>query len=104
LDQSSEPAASPAPPATSAVAPAAAAAVATTSGPGAIDIDSRPRGAQVSIDGRLLGAAPLRAADLAAGEHLVTIELPGYATWTGRVMVVPGRPTPVHASLEIAPQ
>jgi hypothetical protein len=99
LDQSSEPAASPAPPATSAVAPAAAAAVATTSGPGAIDIDSRPRGAQVRVDGRLLGAAPMRALDLTAGEHLVTLELPGYATWTRRVTVVPGRPTPLHASL-----
>jgi serine/threonine-protein kinase len=104
LDQTSEPAASAAPPASPAVAPASATAVPTTSGPGAIDIDSRPRGAQVSIDGRLLGAAPLRAVDLAAGEHLVTLELPGYATWTGRVTVVPGQPTPVHASLEIAPQ
>jgi hypothetical protein len=41
----------------------------------------------------------MRALDLTAGEHLVTLELPGYATWTRRVTVVPGRPTPLHASL-----
>jgi hypothetical protein len=99
LDQTSEPAAS------SATTGVAAPPVApTVLGPGAIDIDSRPRGAQVRVDGRLLGAAPMRALDLAAGEHLVTLELSGYATWTGRVMVVPGRPTPVHASLAVAPR
>jgi serine/threonine-protein kinase len=101
LDQTAAPIAPVAPVATTGVAPAV---MPTVSGPGAIDIDSRPRGAQVRIDGRLLGAAPMRALDLAVGEHLVTLELSGYATWTGRVMVVRGQPTPVHVALVGAAQ
>jgi hypothetical protein len=102
LDQTSGP--SEAAPLAATTGVAASPVTPTASGPGAIDIDSRPRGAQVRVDGRLLGAAPMRALDLAAGEHVVTLELPGYATWTGRVMVVPGRPTPIHASLAAASQ
>jgi serine/threonine-protein kinase len=101
LDQNGEPGEPLAHPATaeSAAAASPAPGPSAATGPGAIDIDSRPRGAQVRVDGRLLGAAPMRALDLTAGEHLVTLELPGYATWTRRVTVVPGRPTPLHASL-----
>jgi hypothetical protein len=64
---------------------------ATTATRGAIDVDSRPRGARVIVDGRFVGLAPLRLADVGPGEHQVTLELGGYRSATGRVRVDAGR-------------
>jgi hypothetical protein len=66
---------------------------------GAIDVDSRPRGARVSVDGRFIGLAPLRVADLAAGEHQVALDLGGYEPATSRVQVEPGRAASVRLTL-----
>jgi hypothetical protein len=40
---------------------------AATPASGAIDFDSRPRGAKVTVDGRAMGETPVRVADLSAG-------------------------------------
>src|SRR5690606_2613009 len=66
---------------------------------GAIDVESRPRGARVLVDGRFVGHAPLRVADLGAGAHEVTLELGGYQPVRGRVHVLPGRAEPVRFTL-----
>jgi serine/threonine-protein kinase len=66
---------------------------------GAIDVDSRPRGARVLVDGRFVGHAPLRVAELGAGEHQVTLELGGYHSATGRVSVEAGRAQAVRLTL-----
>jgi hypothetical protein len=66
---------------------------------GSIDVDSRPRGARVLVDGRFVGHAPLRVADIAAGEHQITLELGGYHSATGRVQVEPGRAQPLRVTL-----
>jgi hypothetical protein len=66
---------------------------------GAIDVDSRPRGARVIVDGRFVGHAPLRLADLNPGEHHVTLELGGYQAASGRVDVEGGRSSELRLTL-----
>jgi hypothetical protein len=73
----------------------------TPAGPsGAIDVDSRPRGARVSIDGRFVGNAPLRLADLEPGAHALLLEMAGYAGASRRVQVEPGGVARLIVSLE----
>jgi hypothetical protein len=45
---------------------------------GSLFVDSRPRGARVTLDGRPIGVTPMRIAELPAGSHRVTIALAGY--------------------------
>jgi hypothetical protein len=67
---------------------------------GAVDVDSRPRRATVSVDGRRLGRAPLRVPALRPGPHTVVIEMGGYATVTRVVDVTPGAPVAVRVTLQ----
>jgi hypothetical protein len=67
---------------------------------GAIDVDSRPRGARVTIDGRVVGVTPLHAGDLSPGRHEVSIALPGYRVVTTRTLVEAGRAATIRVSLE----
>ena len=67
---------------------------------GAIDVDSRPRGARVSIDGRFVGHAPLRLADLEPGTHALTVEMTGYARASHNVRVEPGAVARLVVELE----
>ena len=70
------------------------------SGPGSLQILSRPTGAQVSVDGRLVGRTPLVISDVRSGAHDVRIELAGFRRWATSVQVTPGNRTRVAASLE----
>lgn len=70
------------------------------SGPGSLQILSRPAGAQVLIDGRAVGKTPLTIPDVAAGPHEVRLELPGFNRWATTVDVQAGKPSRVAASLE----
>jgi hypothetical protein len=70
------------------------------SGPGSIQVLSRPAGAQVFVDGRLIGVTPT-SLDLPAGNHAVRMYLAGYRAWTTNVEVLAGAPTRVAASLEM---
>jgi hypothetical protein len=81
-------------------APRAPAVDAASAGPGALQILSRPSGAQVAIDGRVVGQTPLVVPDVAAGTHEVRIELPGFRRWATSVQVTPGARARVAASLE----
>jgi hypothetical protein len=69
-------------------------------GPGAIEVDSRPQGARVFVDGRLVGRTPLSLPDVQPGAHAVRIDLPGYQRWVTSVNVAPGTRQRVAASLE----
>ena len=71
----------------------------TASARGAIDVDSRPRGARVIVDGRFVGLSPLRLADVGPGDHQVTLELGGYRSATGRVHVAAGRTAELTTTL-----
>lgn len=68
--------------------------------PAQLVVDSRPRGARVFVDGRLVGQTPLTLPRVTPGEHAVRIDLLGYQRWMTRVTVAPGERTRVAASLE----
>ena len=82
----------------------AAAAPSTPSRPGqsvaALNVMSRPAGANVFLDGKLIGRTPLQVDEVAAGDHAVRIELDGYRRWSSSVHVVAGERGRVAASLE----
>lgn len=71
-----------------------------SSGLGSLEIASRPSGAQVSLDGRIVGRTPLSIADVGRGTHVVGVELAGYNRWAASVLVTPDNRTRVGASLE----
>ncbi len=67
---------------------------------GALDVDSRPRGATVRVDGRRAGVTPLRLASLAVGTHVVELELSGYRVVRAEVTVERGRSSRLAVTLE----
>jgi len=75
--------------------------VPTSSRGGAIEVQSHPRGAQVVLDGNVIGRAPVSIPDVAAGTHEVRIELAGFNPWVTSVRVEDGGRTRVGASLEL---
>jgi hypothetical protein len=67
---------------------------------GSVAIESRPEGARVFIDDKLVGTTPLQVLEVAAGVHAVGLEHDGYRRWTSSVRVVSGERIRVTASLE----
>jgi hypothetical protein len=77
--------------------PAAAAAI--TRPQGSIVVVSRPPGADVALDGRVVGQTPMSIPNVTEGMHVLGIELPGFSRWATTVRVEAGEPTRVGASL-----
>ena len=69
-------------------------------GTGAIVVFSRPSGAEVFLDERLVGSTPLSLDEVAVGRHGVRIALPEHRAWATSVTVTPGTSHRVAASLE----
>ena len=67
---------------------------------GSLSVSSRPTGATVTLDGRVVGVTPLTLAGVAAGSHAVRLELEGYRIWSVSAQVVSGQLKKVNASLE----
>ncbi len=67
---------------------------------GSIYVDSRPRGARVTIDGKQVGVTPLRLADVGIGSHVVRLELNDHRAWTTSTRVAAGEEARVTGSLE----
>jgi len=63
-------------------------------------VESRPDGAKVFIDARLVGTTPLALAEVALGEHALRLERDGYRRWSSSIRVVAGEQNRVTASLE----
>lgn len=63
-------------------------------------IDSRPAGARVFVDGRLVGTTPLLLDDVAPGDHAVRFELEGFDPWSATARVTGGERVRVSGSLE----
>ena len=91
-----------APPARASAPAAAAAAINAPekSGPGGLNVQSRPPGAQVYVNDRLAGSTPVAIPGVPAGDARVRIEMDGYQPWTTTVRVNAGEQTRVAASLE----
>jgi hypothetical protein len=73
----------------------------TTPHAGAIEVLSRPRDAQVLLDGNVVGRAPLSIPDVAEGTHEVRVELTGFNPLVTSVRVKDGSRARVGASLEV---
>jgi hypothetical protein len=71
-----------------------------SNGPGSIEVLSRPAGAQVIVDGRIVGRTPLSIPNVTAGTHSIRLELAGFNRWATSVEVTPGMRARVAASLE----
>ena len=67
---------------------------------GSLLVDSRPAGAEVTIDGRAVGVTPTTIDDLSPGEHRVVLQIPGFNLWATTAQVKAGSRTRVAASLE----
>jgi hypothetical protein len=67
---------------------------------GALQVLSNPAGAQVYINGELIGPTPLRLDDLDAGEHVVKIQYANYYDFEKRISVQGGEREIVSATLE----
>jgi serine/threonine protein kinase len=67
---------------------------------GALTIESRPRGARVTVDGRWIGLTPLRLSELSLGRHSVRLELAGYRALTTEVTVAAGPAGRLAVTLE----
>ncbi len=63
-------------------------------------VDSRPAGASVFVDGKMVGTTPLLLDAVTAGEHSVRLELNGFRAWTSGATVTGGERTRVSGSLE----
>lgn len=77
------------------------AATAAAAGTGSVYIDTRPTGAQVMIDGRVMGTTPMRVPELSPGSHTIRLDLAGHKSVTTTVVVRAGQQVPVRVSLEV---
>lgn len=57
---------------------------------GLVQFDSRPTGAEVTIDGKSLGTRTTSKTTMAAGRHAITMKRINYQTWQKSIDVVPG--------------
>jgi serine/threonine protein kinase len=80
---------------------AQAAAPASKVGTGSIYVETRPAGATVSIDGRMVGTAPMRVPELAPGPHAVRVDLAGHKSMTTTAVVRAGQQSILRVSLEV---
>jgi serine/threonine protein kinase len=67
---------------------------------GSINVQSRPEGARVYVNDRLVGTTPLAIPDVPAGPATVRIDMDGYQPWTTTIVVPAGEPARVNASLD----
>jgi type IV secretory pathway VirB10-like protein len=80
--------------------PRAASIPATAPKMGSLLVDSRPAGANVFVDGKLVGRTPFESGEIAIGEYTVRLEMPGYNRWSTTVRIAGGVRSRVAASLE----
>lgn len=67
---------------------------------GTLTLRTRPAGATVLLDGRILGRTPLLDQKIAAGAHSLRIEIEGYRDWSDSVTIVSGTPSERSVDLE----
>jgi hypothetical protein len=83
-----------------AAAPPALSAAAADTGSGQLTVESRPAGAQVFIDGRLVGTTPLSLDEVPAGEHALHLDRDGYRRWSSPIRIAGAQRNRVAASLD----
>lgn len=71
--------------------------------PGALDIESKPSGAQVTVRGDDMGVTPLKNVPVHPGRHAVVITLPGYIPYASYPQVASEKTAEVKPQLEPLP-
>jgi hypothetical protein len=71
---------------------------------GALALSSSPEGAQVVLNGKLVGKTPVVLNDLPVGSRAIVVRREGYSSWSASVRVVAGQRTNVRATLTPTPQ
>ncbi len=71
-------------------------------GTGDVYIETQPAGAEVRVNGKLIGHSPTTARGLGTGENLITVSLVGYMTHTQRVSVQGGGES-TQVTMDLAP-
>jgi hypothetical protein len=71
----------------------------TAASTGSLNIESRPVGAAVTVNGKASGKTPLTLTDLAPGEYQILMSMAGYRNFTTTVRVVAGERVRAAASL-----
>jgi hypothetical protein len=66
---------------------------------GALALSSSPDGAQVVVDGEVVGETPVVLTDVPVGPRTVVVHLEGYSSWSASVRIVAGQRTTVRATL-----
>ena len=69
------------------------------SGTGSLSVTTIPAGAQVYVDGALIGNSPTRSSGLTAGSHALMIKMDGYKDLSVFVMITAGQTTEYSTSL-----
>jgi hypothetical protein len=67
--------------------------------PALVDFNSDPPGADILIDGNLVGNTPAKLS-VAAGRHSILLRIGGYNPWTRTMVVEPGSYPSIRATLE----
>jgi hypothetical protein len=67
-------------------------------------LSSSPEGAQVVLNGKLVGQTPVVLNDLPVGSRALVVRREGYSSWSASVRVVAGQRTTVRATLRPNPQ
>jgi hypothetical protein len=70
---------------------------------GSLTVTSTPEGAQVFVNGALVGTTPLALVDVPVGSRVIRVELEGHERWSSVVRIVANAPTPVVADLRPSP-
>jgi hypothetical protein len=78
----------------------AAAAPAASRLTGALAVDSRPTGARVFLDDKVVGTTPMALPSVSVGSHRIRLEHDGYRHWSSSVRIVASEQNRVTASLE----
>jgi hypothetical protein len=66
---------------------------------GTLSVSSDPPGATIFVDNSSIGISPLTAIDIAAGNHVVNLQMDGYQDYSASILVTAGTTRTVSATL-----
>ena len=69
-----------------------------------VTLNVQPGGAAIAVDGRTIGTSPMKAYLLAAGSHIIDVNLEGFRPGRKEVMITAGVPLTVNVALEKIPK
>ena len=67
---------------------------------GTVNINSKPSGALILLDGKEAGTTPQTITDLTTGKHLVEASMEGYEHWSENIEVIAGKEYSMTAALQ----